>query len=202
VAARGGQVAGAREAAHQQLVRALVERVERKGPGGERRGVDRRARRQRAERGVAQRGLAQPAEPPPLHQQPRLEHRAGLGVDPLQQLAAGERGIRRAGRKGEHVDVRVRRQCELQRVAAQRVGRAERAAQLRERPAERAERITGVAEDQPGELRARHGPFGQQRVGEHRPRFVATRRHGDDALALDLRLSQQANHERGHWCGS
>ena len=196
VLARRGAVARPREAAHEQLVRALVVRVERDRARGERRGLERRPRREPAQRGVAQHALAHAREPPPLDEQPRLEHRAGAGVDALEQLAAGQRRIGLAREQREHVHLGVRRQAQLQRVPAQRV--AERAPQLRERPPERAQRVVGVGEDQVRELRAADPPLGQQQVGQDGPGLVAPGRRGERAVALDLRPSQQSDGERRH----
>ena len=95
-----------------------------------------------------------PASAPALDEQPRLEDRARRPDHALQQLAAGERRVGLPGDEREHVDRGPRRQPERQRVSAQHVGAAERAAQLRERPAQRAERVVGVGEDQLRQLRA------------------------------------------------
>ena len=198
VLARGADVARARQAPHQQLVGGIVERVHGDRPGRERRGVERDAAGQRRERRVPQHGLAQTGDAPALDEQPRAEVGRGTGIDPLEQLAARKRRVWIAAAEGQHVDGRPRRQPELQRIAVQRTRHIERAPQLREAPAQRPERVGGVAEDQRGQLRPRHRPAGQHQIGEHGPRLVPPRRSDDQGIALDLRASDQADGERRH----
>ena len=142
------------QAAHQQLVRALVERIQSKRARGEGSGAERIARRQRPQRRLAQHGLTDAGHAPTLHQQPGVEDRSGDGIDAFQEFSAGELRIGIAGGKRERVDDDSRRQPELERIVPQRSGSAERAAQLRERPPQRAEGVVRVAEDQGGQPRA------------------------------------------------
>ena len=167
--ARGADLARPRKAPHQQLVGAVVEPVQRERPRRQRRAVKRNTGSQRTQRRIPQHGLAHARKAPALHQQPRIELRAGAGIDPLQQLAANERGIRLAGSQREHVHRSPRRQPQLQRIPAQRAGNPERATQLRQRPAQRPARIIGIAEDQPRQPRARHRSLRQDHDTPARP---------------------------------
>ena len=192
---RGADVARPRETAHEQLVNTVVELIQRDGPGGQRGGVERSTSRQRLERRIPEHSLAHSREAPTLDEQPRVEVRPGAGIDPLQQPAASKRVITITGRQRQHVHAGPRRPPQLRRVPAHRAGDAERATQLRQRPAQRRQRIVGLAEDQAGQPRPRDRPLGQDQISEHGPRLVPARRHGHHPIALDLRRSQQADHE-------
>ena len=183
------------EAADEQLVGALVELVVRERARGEGRAVERPARGERRVGGVVEERLARAREPAALDQQPGLEHRPRVGLDPLEQLAAGERGVGVVPGDRVDVDVGARRETERQRVARERLGRAERAAQLGERPAQRAQRVLGAAERELGEAGARDRPVGQREVGEHRPGLAAAGRGRRRAVAEDLRRPEQADLE-------
>ena len=195
---RRGELARGREAADQQLVGVLVELVVRERAGGEARAVERAAGGQRGVGGVVEERLAGAGEPAPLDQQPGLEHRPGVGLDPLQELAAGEPGVGVVVGDRVDVDARARREAERQRVAGERLGRAERAAELGQRPAQRAERVLGAAEGELRQAGARHRPVRQREVREHRPGLAAARGGRGDAVAQDLRRAQQAELETGH----
>lgn len=127
--ARGADLARPRQTPHEQLVRAVVEPVQRQ-----------RARRQRArvERITDSQG---PARRIPQH---RL---------------------------------------------AKRVGDAKRASQLRQRPAQRATRIIGIAEHEPGQPRTPDRSLCQRHVRQHGPGLATARRRDNDPIALDLRRS-------------
>ena len=198
VIARGADLARPRKAAHQQLVGAVIEPVQRERPRRQRRAVKRNTGRQRTQRRIPQHGLAHARKAPALDQQPRIELRPGAGVDPLQQLAANERGIRLAGSQRQHVHRSPRRQPQLQRIPSQRPGNPKSATQLRQRPAQRPARILGIAEDQLGQHRARDRSLRQDHVRQHGPRLMTTRRSDNHTVALDLRRAQQADHERRH----
>ena len=188
----------ARQAADEQLVRVLVVRGGAEHARGERRAVERPAGGERRVRRVAQHRLAGAGEPAALHQQPGLEDRAGVGLDALEQLAARERRIgSAAGRARGRRPTRPAGAPSASGSPAQRVRGAERAAQLRERPAQRAERVVGAAEDQLGQPGARDGPLGQREVGEHRPRLAAARRGRRRAVAQDRRAAEQPDLEPG-----
>ena len=198
MSARGVDVARPRKTPHQQLVGAVIEPVQRERARRQRRTVERSTGGQRAQRRIPQHGLADARKAPALHQQPRIELRAGAGLDPLQQLPANQRGIRFAGGQRQHVHRSPRRQSQLQRIPSQRAGDPKRPTELRQRPAQRPARIVGIAEDEPGQLRARHRSLRQDHVRQHGPRLMTTRRSDNHAVALDLRRSQQADHERRH----
>ena len=196
--AGGAQVARSREASHQQLVGAVVEPVQLQRPRRQRRGVVRIAGGQGFQRRIPQHGLANACDAPPLHHHPRVEVRSRSRFDPLQQLAAHERGIRVLRSQRQHIDPGVGRQPELQRVSGQRAVDSERTAQLRQCPAQRPERVRGVAEHQARKPRPRDRSLGKDQIGEHGPRLVTTRRGGDLAVPFDLRRAQQTDHESGH----
>ena len=92
--ARGANLARARKAPHKQLVGAIIEPVQRNRPRRQRGCVKRNTASERTQRGIPQHGLTHARRAPALHQQPRIELRPGAGIDPLQQLATNERGIR------------------------------------------------------------------------------------------------------------
>ncbi len=173
--ARRPVLARAGQAADEQLVRRLVVRVERERLRRERGAGQRGAGRELAQRGVAQDRLADAGQPPPLDEQPRVEQRPGPGLDALEQLAAGERRVRRPARELHRVDGGPGAEREREGVAAQRARLAERAAQLREGPAQGPERIVGLAEHEPGQPGAGDRALGEGHVGEHRPRLVPAR---------------------------
>ncbi len=177
---------------------AVVEAIQRDRPGCQRGAVKGNTGHQRFQCRVPQHGLAHPRKAPTLNQQPRIEARPGARVDPLQQLAASEPGIRVARSQRQHINRGPRRQPQLQRVVAERAPDAERATQLRQRPTQRPKRIIGIAEDQPGQPRPRDRSLRQDQIPEHGPRLVTTRRSDNHAIALDLRRSQQTDHERRH----
>jgi hypothetical protein len=179
-------------------VGAVIERVQRERSRRQRGTVQRSTGSQRAQRRIPQHGLADARKAPALHQQPRIELRARAGIDTLQQLAANERGIRLARSQRQHVHRGPRRQAQLQGIAAQGGADAECATQLRQGPAQGAEWVVGIAEDQAGQPRARDRSLGQDQIREHGPRLVPTRRSDHHAVSLDLRRSQQADHERRH----
>ena len=120
------------------------------------------------------------------------------GSTPSSNSPRTSAGIRLTGSQRQHVHRSPRRQPQLQRIPAQRAGDPKSATQLRQRPAQRPTRIIGIAEDQPGQPRARHRPLRQNHVRQHGPRLMTTRRNDNHAVALDLRRPQQADHERRH----
>lgn len=196
--ARG--VPGGGEAAHQQLVVGLVERVQRDGPprvpdGGRGVPLD-----EQGDGGLSRARLQPGAGAVPLDDEPRLERGAAGDDETLEQL--GAQAEQPCG-----VDVRPVEQADVERgpggqprvdgVAAQHGGVAEGAAQLRERPADGAERVGGVGEQQLGELRAGHRPLAEHDVGEQRPRLTtAGRRRGAARVAVDPGRAEQPDRRR------
>ena len=112
--ARGADLPRPRQAPHEQLVGAVIERVQRERPRRQGGTVKGRTGSQGTQRRIPQHGLADARKAPALHQQPRIELRARAGIDPLQQLAANERRIRLAGSQRKHVHRDPRRQAQLQ----------------------------------------------------------------------------------------
>ena len=198
VLARGADLTCSRKAPHQQLVRAVVEPVQRDRARGQRRRVERTTGGERRQRRVPQQRLADARQRAAARPAARRRTRPGARIDALQQLAANPRRISLARSQCQHVDHGRRRQPELHRVSPERAGHAERAPQLRQRPPQGPARILGVAEDERGQPRPRHRPLRQHQVGQHGPRLVTTRRTDDDPVPVDLRRSQQAQHQRGH----
>ena len=196
--ARGANLARARKAPHKQLVGAIIEPVQRNRPRRQRGCIKRNTASERTQRGIPQHGLTHARQAPALHQQPRIELRPGAGIDPLQQLATNERGIRIARSERQYVHDSPRRQPQLQWIPVQRAGYPKRATQLRQRPPQRPAWIIGITEDQPRQPRARHRSLRQDHVRQHSPRLMATRRRDHHAVALDLRRSQQTDHEPRH----
>ena len=196
--ARGANLARARKAPHKQLVGAIIEPVQRNRPRRQRGRIKRNTASERTQRGIPQHGLTHARQAPALDQQPRIELRPAAGIDPLQQLATNERGIRIARSERQHVHDSPRRQPQLQWIPVQRAGYPKRATQLRQRPPQRPAWIIGITEDQPRQPRARHRSLRQDHVRQHSPRLMATRRRDHHAVALDLRRSQQTDHEPRH----
>ena len=124
---------------------------------------------------------------PARHQQPRLERRARVELHVLEQLAAGGR------RSLARVDHDVGCERQLDRVAGDRRRVAERAPQLGQVPAQRAERVVGIGEQQLRQPPPADRPFGQQQVGEQRPRLAPARRGGRLTIAQDGGLAQQSD---------
>ena len=198
VMTRRADLARPRQATHQQLMRTLVERVQRNRPRGQRGTVKSITARQRSQRRIPQHRFTHPRQAPTLHQQPRLKDRPRSRIDPFQQLAAHQPGIGIAARQREHINHRPARQPQLQRIRPQRLGNPERAAQLRQRPTQRPERIISLAEHQPSQPHPRHRPLSQHQIRQNSPRLMPARWRPNHTVTLDLRAPQQANHEPRH----
>jgi hypothetical protein len=198
VLARGAGLARAGEAADQQLVGAVVESAEGEHPRRQRGAIERTTGRQRPKRGISQDRLAHTRDAPALDQQAGVELGAPARVDSLQQVAASKRRVRIAGPQHQHVDRRLGREPQLQRIPPQRARNAEGATQLRQRPAQRTQRVVRVTEDQVRQPCTRNRTLRQQPIRKHGPRLVTPGRRGKNAIALDLRRSHQADHELRH----
>ena len=187
----------------EQLVRALVVRVERDEA---RRVVGRgavRAGGQPGHGGLVEHGLAAGLQVAALVHQPGVERRARREVHALEEVAP-EPGHAdpldpRARQHGPDVDERRRRQLEAQGGAAQRAGVAEQAPDLAEVPAQGAQRVVGVLEEQAGEALAGHGPaVAEQQVGEQRPRLAPARRRHGRAVARHRGRSEEVDGQGRH----
>ena len=131
----------------------------------------------------------------PLDREPRGEGRARAGVEPLEEPALGpglgqdtagevpDVGLDPGGGEGR------------ERVTAEGVGEADGAAELRERPAERAEGVIGVGEELVGEDVPREGLRGAAEPGEHGPRLAAAGCRQGDAVAFQGHAADQAHPE-------
>ena len=129
-------------------------------------------------------------------------HPGGTGVDRRLASRALAYGPPSSSRKA--VAIALARRLSLpaclrnSAISLRACGNAERAAQLRQRPAQRPERVVSLAEHQPGQPRPRHRSLGQHQIGQHAPRLMPTRRGDHHAVALNLRPAQQANPEPRH----
>ena len=198
VIARGAGLARPRQTAHEQLVGAVVEAVE----------LDRARRQARRPRaGRRPRALASAASLSTASHRPAKRRRSTAARRRSRARRPGSTPSSSSPRTSSgsgspaasaSTSIVASAQPQLERVAAQRLRLAERAAQLRQRPAQRPARVVGVAEDQAGQPRARDRPLGQRQIREHRPRLVPARRGDGHVVALDLRRSQQADRERRH----
>jgi hypothetical protein len=97
----------------------------------------------------------------------------------LVPLAANQPRIPLPGGERQHIQHSFRRQPELHPIRAQRITDPEGTTQLRQRPAQCAARIVGLAEDEHGQLRAGDRPLRQGTYAStahaFRPRGGATR---------------------------
>ena len=137
-----------------------------------------------------------------LVRQPHVERRARREVHALQEVAPEPRragGVGPvAGQDRVDVDERAGRQGERDRRPAQRVRQPEQAPQLAEVPAQGAERVVGVGEQQRGEALARHRPALREEVREERPGLAPPRRRRLLAVAGDRRRTEQMDAEIPH----
>ena len=136
------------------------------------------------------------ADPVPLDQQPRLEARAGRQrCSPSSSSPPRSSSALRVGRlAGEQRRRRRRRPAPRARPTGSPLsspGSPERPAQLGQGPAQRAQRVVGVAEEQLGQVAAARRPLGQQQVAQQRPRLAPARRRGRRPVALDGRRTEQ-----------
>ena len=134
---------------------------------------------QQPDRGLPQPGLDQRGDPVPLHQQPRLERRARRQLQPSSRSSptssSGAGSVHSPAAPGD-VDGDVSPRTVTTGSPVSTSGRPSDAAQLGQGPAQRAERVVGVGEEQLGEVPAARRPLGEQQVGEQRPRLAAPRR--------------------------
>jgi len=195
-------VPGGGQAADQQLVVPLVERV----PGHRPRGVRHRLLgppgRQQAHRRLPQPSLDHPRDPVPLHHQPRLEGGTGRDAEALQQLTAQVQQHRQLVQRirfpGQRPDVDLQPGAQLggDRITPEQHRRPQRPPQLGQRPPQRAQRVVRVPEQQLRQLPATGRPLGQQQVGQQRPRLAPARGGDRPPVALQRRRPQQADAQR------
>ena len=133
----------------------LVKRVQRHKPCCE---LDRptvTAGRELGQHRLTQHGLGPAGVPSACHQQPRVEGRTGRELNVLKQHPVGRARV-------EDVDHDIHGEHELHGIPLHHRSGAESAAQLREVPAQRAERVCGIREQQLGELATGDGTLAQQ----------------------------------------
>ena len=197
----GRPVARRGQAADQQLVVALVERVAGHRPRRVRDRVTGLPRGQQPQRRLPQPRLGRGRQPVALHDQPRLEGRAGQDADAVEQLAVQVEQARRVGQlPGEGMDVGRDAVPEggRHRVAAEQLRRAELAPQLGQGPPQGPERVVRLVEQQLGQVPAAGRPLGQQQVGQQGPRLATARRRRRHAVPLDGRRAEQADPHHGN----
>ncbi len=151
-------------------------------------------------RRLPQHGSGQAGDVAALGEQPRIERGPGLDVDPLQQLPpeTGDHDGLDPGRRPEcqDVDEGVGRHLEDDRVAGERDARSHRAPQLGEVPAQGAERVVGVGEQQAGEPLARRRRPAEDEVREERPGLRAARSGDGSTVDLDPWRADEVDPER------
>ena len=155
VTRRGRGVPARAQAADQQHVRVLLERVEADECGRVTHRFGALAPCEQCERGLVEDGAGRPRDMAALAFEPHLEARAGAEREPVEQLMAetGKRdGLRpRSPAEDVEVDERARPKRQADGIAAELRVSAQLGAQDRERPAERAQRIVGLGAQQPGQ---------------------------------------------------
>ena len=140
-----------------------------------------------------------------LDEEPRLEGGRVAELHALQHFASqpgdGHRLLRRCSDESIDVDEGARSQRQLRGAVRQR-GCAECPAELREVPAQRAERIVRAREEQLGEMLARGvANAAQDEVGDEPPGLVAARCCHGVAVALEMRPAEQMDGERHRLSG-
>ena len=178
LARRGEPVARRGEAAHEQRLEVLVERVQLHEAGGEIRRCAGVARAQPRQRRLAKHGFRGRAEMAALRQQPDLEGRTRREAHAFEQLQfdAGHphRLTPRSADQRLDIDERAGRERQPERVALHRRV-AQKAAQGAEVPAQRRERIVRFAEQERDDLGSARGSIGAQQIGEQSPDLVSAR---------------------------
>ena len=161
----------------------------------------RNSRSEGSKSSFVQQGLDHVVQAVALVRQPRVEDRGIREGQPLQQLAAERPRVnaRAAGRVHhlERIAAPWRLQRKPQRIAGHRHA-VERPAQLGQVPAERAERVRGIREEQ----RRRAGAAGavrlQREVGKHGPGLAASGLQGSRSGGLDRGRTEEPNPVLGH----
>ena len=193
------RVAGHGQGLDEQLVVGLVQRLELdEAAGGAGRLVQAPVGHP-AEGGLAQVTGGHGVGADPLGREPRVEPAAGLDVDAGQQRLAqpweGQGLDPRAVGQDIDVDHDLRCPPQLQRIASQLGGPAQRPAQLGEGPPQRTERVVGPVEEHRRDPLAGDRPVAQRQQGEQRPALLAAHGH-PVAIRRDLRAAQQADRGR------
>jgi hypothetical protein len=211
LADRSVAIARGHQAAHEQLVVALVEMVAGHSLGRVRHGGGGPALGEQGDRGLPHPRLDPGREPVSLHHQPRLEFRAAGDREPLEQLAAEVEQASVVVRAGQQVDVEldVVAQRRVDRVAREHVAVGEGAAQLGQAPTQGAQRVVGSGEQQLCQLAARDGPGAEHEVGKQRPclaaprgsdRRLAPRKSGRPEQPYRQRHASTSPHQSGRRC--
>ena len=195
-------VAGRGERADEDRLRVLVERVDRdEARGVVCGGVGRGGGEARA-RGLGEHGLGGGLQVAALVRQPHVERRARREVHALEEVAPEARragGVGPvAGEDGVDVDERAGRKRKRDRRSAEHARQPEQAAQFAEVPAQRAERVVGVGEQERGEALAGHRPALREQMGEERPGLAPPWRRRIRAIAGDGRRAEQMDAEIPH----
>jgi hypothetical protein len=137
------------------------------------------ATREESKRRLMKNGARRPGHMTALVLEPHLEAMAGAKDQPVQQFVAkpGQRDGLHPGAPAENIDVDEcsRRQRQAQRVAAEPAVLAQPAAQNRERPAERSQRVISLGEQQGRQPLPRRRNRAAKQVREQTPGLVAAR---------------------------
>ena len=187
-----------RQATHEQLMDALIERAQRKAASSQRSAVERPPSGQSSERPIPQHALASPGQTPTLNEQPRVEGLVGTSLDPLKQLTPRKLRVCRTRKKVEHIDLDARRRPKLQRITLEQPRNTQRPAQLGQRPAQRSQRVIRVGEQQSRQTRTWHSPLSQHQIRQHTPSLAPPRRSLRDTVTNDLRMANQTNNNPRH----
>lgn len=198
LAGRSDAVARRGQAAHEQGLEVLVQRIAAHQARSQVGGFAGRAVRQARQRGFAQHRLGRGLEMAPLGRQPDLEGRAAGEAHAFEQFASQARNRQRLRRvalgQGLDIDIAFGVGRQRRHVAAQaRV--AEQAPQLAQVPAQRGQRVLGVFEEQVREVLARRAGVASEQVGEQRPDLEAARRGHRLAVAFHTRRAEEVDRE-------
>ena len=153
------------------------------------------AARQVTERGLVQDRLGGRGQPPSRRQQPRLEGRGILDAEAVEQVFAETRqpdGLAPVT-VHEYVDVDdgARRQRQPHRISVQHRARTEATADLGQAPAQGAQRVVGVREEQGGESTARRRALTEQQERQHGPALATAVAVAALAVYLQARPAEQ-----------
>ena len=189
------------EGFHQDGGAVRVEGIPAQCQRGEFDGVGGSARGEGGQRPFVQQRLDAVVEPVPLVRQPGIKDGVIRKGEPLQQLAVNRPRVQAVavGRADqlEGIAMPGRQECQPQRVAGD--GDAGQGpAQLGQVPAQGAQRIRGVREQQHGGPGAADAVRLQGKVGQHSPGFAAFGLWGSGARGLDLWRTEEADPRLGH----
>ena len=174
----------------------LVERAHRGGTDGEAAGPIERTTRHQAQGSLVHDRFGSRGDTSPLGEQPRLERRCPPDDKTVEQLGTETDGLDGAGPlPAEHVDVdsNVLREPQHHGIPFDGGVVTEAAADLRQAPPQRTQRVISLREQHPGQLAPRRAGLDEQEVGEQRPTLSAAETAGRLTVALDGRATQETD---------